>query len=167
MFQTPEGRAAIEGYKAKLVNALKTDVPAEIDRLAQEYGSKIDQFLKEVEAAKNHDELNAAIDKAEGTLTEEHAKKFMQEEQQKIVSEKLETALEEVKAEAAKAREVKPAGTANQAVEPRSCGTGSLLQQKSRLSLRRNCPATGSRTGKKALGGADRKRAKPGGRTGR
>lgn len=110
LVKTTEGRGAIEGYKAKLVNALKTDVPAEIDRLAQEYGSKIDQFLKEVEAAKNHDELNAALDKAEGALTEEHAKKFMQDEQQKIVNEKLETAMEEVRAETAKAKEGKPAG---------------------------------------------------------
>lgn len=103
LLKTPEGRSAIEGYKQKLVNALKTDVIAEIDKLSQEYGSKIDEFLKDVDAAKNHDDLNAALDKIEGTLTEEHAKKFMAEEQEKIVQKKLETAGDELKSEAAKA----------------------------------------------------------------
>lgn len=94
LLKTPEGRAAIEAYKQKLVNALKTDVIASIERLAQQYQGKIDEFLKDVAAAKNHDDLNAALDKVEGTLTEEHVKKFMAEEQENITKKKLEEAAE-------------------------------------------------------------------------
>jgi len=100
LLKTPEGRTAIEAYKAKLVNALKTDVIKEIDRLAQEYGSKVDEFVKDVDAAKNHDDLKGAVDKIEGTLTEEHAKKFLGEEQEKITKEKLEEASQEAHKEA-------------------------------------------------------------------
>jgi ferredoxin len=100
LLKTPEGRAAIEAYKAKLVNALKTDVINEIDRLAQEYGSKVDEFLKDVDAAKNHDDLKGAVDKIEGSLTEEHAKKFLGEEQEKITKQKLEEASQEAHKEA-------------------------------------------------------------------
>jgi hypothetical protein len=92
LLKTPEGRKAVEGYKQRLVKALKTDVPAQIDRLANEYLSKLDDFLKDVEAAKNHDELKAAIDKLEAVLTEEHAKKFMEGEQDRVTKEKLDEA---------------------------------------------------------------------------
>ncbi len=95
LLKTPEGRAAIEGYRTRLVNALKTEVPAEIDRLAEEYTSKIDDFLKDVDAAKNHDDLKVAADKIEGSLTEEHAKQFVQAEQEKITKQKLEEAAQE------------------------------------------------------------------------
>ncbi|MDT5267907.1 MAG: hypothetical protein QOH49_93 [Acidobacteriota bacterium] len=104
LLKMPEGRAGIETYRSQLVNALKTEVIQTIERLAQEYGSKIDEFLKEVEAAKNHDDLNAATDKIEGTLTEEHAKKFMQGEQEKVLKEKLQKASEEVGAEIERAK---------------------------------------------------------------
>jgi hypothetical protein len=106
LLKTPEGRAAIEDYKAKLVDALKTEVPAEIDRLGQEYGSKIDDFLKEVDAAKNHDDLSAAADKVEGALTDEHLKKFLEGEQAKVTQQKLEQAEGRAKADldAAKAK---------------------------------------------------------------
>jgi hypothetical protein len=102
LLKTPEGRSAIEGYRSKLVNALKTDAPAEFDRVAQEYNSKIDDFLKDVEAAKNHDDMNAAADKIEGTLTEEHAKKFIQGEQERITKQKLDEASAQAQQEAAK-----------------------------------------------------------------
>ncbi|AFZ26697.1 hypothetical protein Cylst_4627 [Cylindrospermum stagnale PCC 7417] len=95
LLRTPEGRAAIEGYKQKLVNALKIDVVAEIEKLSQEYASKIDEFLKDIDAAKNHDDLKAATNKTEGALTEENMKKFMQEEQENITNRKLEEAVNE------------------------------------------------------------------------
>jgi len=38
---------------------------------------QVDEFVKEVDAAKNHDDLKGAVDKIEGTLTEEHPKKFL------------------------------------------------------------------------------------------
>src|SRR5262249_46931896 len=68
LLKTPEGRAGIENYKAQLVNALKVDVVREIDRLTNEYGSRIDEFLKEVEDAKTHEDLNAALNRAEGAF---------------------------------------------------------------------------------------------------
>ena len=102
LLKTPEGRRAVEGYRTRLINALKTDVPAEIDRVGQEYNTKIDDFLNDVEAAKNHDELKAAADKIEGTLTEEHAKQFLQAEQDKIVKQKLEEATTQAHQDAVK-----------------------------------------------------------------
>ena len=99
LLKTPEGRSAIEGYKAKLINALKTDVIQAIERLAQEYGSKIEEFLKEVEAAKNHDDLGAALDKMEAALSEEHAKKILGAEQEKVTKQKLEEAAVEAQQE--------------------------------------------------------------------
>lgn len=92
LLKTPEGRSAIEAYQRKLVQALKTDVVAEIDRLANEYGSRIDEFLKDVEAARNHDDLSAASDRLEKALSEERAKAFMQGEQDTITQRKLEEA---------------------------------------------------------------------------
>jgi hypothetical protein len=96
LLKTPEGRIGIESYRTKLVNALKTDVVQAIDRLAQEYGSKIDELVKEVDAAKNHDDLKGALDKFESVLTEEHAKKFMAGEQEKITQQKSEEAAQEI-----------------------------------------------------------------------
>lgn len=90
LLETPEGRTAIEGYKQRLVNALKTDVIAQIDRLTREYQSKIDEFLKDVDAAKNHDDMNAAAGKLEEGLSEENAKKFMKGEQDALTQKKLE-----------------------------------------------------------------------------
>lgn len=92
MLKTPEGRKAIEGYKQRLTKALKTEVPAQIDQLTREYLSKIDEFLKDVEAAKNHDQLRAAADKLDAVLTDEHAKQFMQGQQQQVVKQGLEQA---------------------------------------------------------------------------
>jgi hypothetical protein len=95
LLKTPEGRAAIEAYKQKLVTALKTDVVAEIDRLAKEYTSNVDKFLKDIDAAKNHDDLRAATDQLESVLSEEHAKTFMTQEQEAITKQKLEEATAE------------------------------------------------------------------------
>src|SRR5262249_23333251 len=92
LLKTPEGRKAIEGYKQRLTKALKTDVPAQIDQLTREYLSKIDEFLKDVEAARNHDQLRAAADKLDAVLTDEHAKQFMQGQQQQVVKQGLEQA---------------------------------------------------------------------------
>jgi Domain of unknown function (DUF4157) len=105
LLNTKEGRAAIEVYKQKLVKALKTDVVSEIDALAKEYMSKIDEFLKDVEAAKNHDDLSAATDKLEGMLGEEHIKEFMQKEQEAITKKKAEEAGKELEEEIREARE--------------------------------------------------------------
>jgi hypothetical protein len=95
LLKTPEGRTAIEGYKARLINSLKTDVLQSIDKLAQEYISKIDEFLKDVEAAKNHDELKGAADKFENATSEESMKKFVSGEQEKLQQQKLEEAAQE------------------------------------------------------------------------
>jgi hypothetical protein len=100
LLKTPEGRAAIDSYKAKLVKALKTEVVQELDRLAQEYASKIDEFLKDVDAAKNHDDMNAASDKLASALTEEKAKKFIAGEQDKLTKQKLDEASQEAHKEA-------------------------------------------------------------------
>ena len=89
LLATKEGRSAIEQYKQRLVDALKKDVPAEIDRLLGEYTSKIDEFLGEVGKAKNHDELGAAVDKLEKALTEEHMKEVVEARQAKLTEEKL------------------------------------------------------------------------------
>lgn len=95
LLKSPEGRAAIEAYKAQLINSLKTDVVQAIDKLAQEYVSKIDEFMKEAEAAKNHDELKGATDKFEGATSEESMKKFLAGEQEKLKQQKLEEAAKE------------------------------------------------------------------------
>jgi hypothetical protein len=100
LVKTPEGRTAVEDYRTRLVNALKTDVPAELDRLAQEYGSKIDEFLKEVDAAKNHDDMKAAADKLESALAEEKAKQFIAGEQERITKQKLEEEAQQAHKEA-------------------------------------------------------------------
>ena len=97
LLKSPEGRAAIETYRAKLVNALKVDVPGSIDRMVQEYASKIDDFVKDVDAAKNHDELKAAADKIDGNLSEEHAKQYLAGEQEKLTKQKVEEGAQELK----------------------------------------------------------------------
>lgn len=89
---TKEGRTAIEQYKQRLVDALKKDVPAQIDKLLSEYTSKIDDFLKEVEAAKNHDDLSASVDKLDKALTEERLKEAVADQQAKLTEQKLEEA---------------------------------------------------------------------------
>ena len=89
---TKEGRTAIEQYKQRLVDALKKDVPAQIDKLLSEYTSKIDDFLKEVEAAKNHDDLSASVDKLDKALTEERLKEAVAKQQEKLTEQKLDEA---------------------------------------------------------------------------
>lgn len=90
LLETPEGRKAIEGYKQRLVDALKTDVPAGIDRLAKKYAGDIDEFIKDIDAAKNHDDMAAAAGKLEGALGEENAKQFMKGEQDALARKKME-----------------------------------------------------------------------------
>jgi hypothetical protein len=89
---TKEGRTAIEQYKQRLVDALRKDVPAQIDKLLSEYTSKIDDFLKEVEAAKNHDDLSASVDKLDKALTEERLKEAVADQQAKLTEQKLDEA---------------------------------------------------------------------------
>ena len=101
LLNTKEGRGAIEVYKQNLSRALKTEVVAEIDKLGQEYISRIDEFLKEVDKVKNHDELAAATDKLEGILGEKYAKEFMQKEQEAITKRKLEEAAKDLEKELA------------------------------------------------------------------
>lgn len=103
LLKTPEGRRAIEAYKQRLVRALKTDVIDQIDRLTKEYQSKLDEFLKDVDAAKNHEEMKAAADKLEGALSEESAKKFMKGQQDELVQSKLEEEAAAAQKEAQKA----------------------------------------------------------------
>lgn len=92
LLKIPEGRKAVEMYRAKLLDILKTDVPAQIDRVGQEYNSQIDSFLKEVEAAKNHDELGAAVDKVKDIFTDEYLKNLVEQERARITKQKLEEA---------------------------------------------------------------------------
>lgn len=106
LLKTPEGRKSVESYRQQLIEALKTDVPAGIDRLGQEYATKLDELTNEVDAAKNHDDLKAALDKMEGSLSEQHAKQFMQGEQDKLTQQKVDqadNALAKQLADAAKA----------------------------------------------------------------
>jgi len=77
-------------YKAKLVIALKTDVIKEIDRTAQEVRLQVDELSKDVDAAKNHRRPERAGGQDRRYAYEEHAKKFLGEEQEKITKEKLE-----------------------------------------------------------------------------
>lgn len=103
LLETPEGRTAIDAYKQKLIAALNTDVIAEIERLAREHTSRIDEFTKEVEAARNHDELSAAADKLERALSEERLKDFMRGEQERMTREKTEEAAREAHEEVLRA----------------------------------------------------------------
>ncbi len=103
LLKSEEGRKAIDAYKQKLVQALRTDVIAQIDALAKQYADSVDGFMKEVEAAKNHDELGAATDKLDDLLSEDHAKQFMKGEQDKLVAQKLRDATAEAEKEVAQA----------------------------------------------------------------
>ena len=89
LMKSAEGRKAIEVYKAKLVSVLRIDVVAEIDRLVQQYVSGIEEAVKAIEAAGSHDDLAAATTALEDLLGEDHAKQFMQGEQDQLVKQKL------------------------------------------------------------------------------
>jgi hypothetical protein len=99
LLTTSEGRAAIEGYKQRLIDALRTDVIAEIDRLTQEYTTRIDEFVREIEAARTHDDMNAAADRLDQTLTEDHARRFVQGAQERIIRQNVEEAATEARQE--------------------------------------------------------------------
>jgi len=88
LIKTSEGKLAVEAYHAKVLEALKTDVPAEIDRIGADLNGKIDAFLKDVDAAKNHDELAAAADKVGDSLTAEAFNRQILEQKERITSEK-------------------------------------------------------------------------------
>ena len=113
--KTPEGQAALDQYKAAIKDALAKDVPAEIDKLQQDYVGKIDEFLKDVDAAKNHDDIGAAADKFEPALSDEHLKSLMRGEQDRLTQQKLadaSTALE------AKARQLQQQQAAQAPASP-------------------------------------------------
>ena len=89
LMNSPTGRSAIEAYKARLIQTLRTDVPTEIERLAQQYVDGIDTATKAIEAADTHDDLATSTGELEKLLGEEHAKRFMQNEQDALVKQKL------------------------------------------------------------------------------
>jgi hypothetical protein len=140
LLKTSEGRAAITGYKQRLIEALKTDVIAEIDRLAREYASRIDEFVKDVEAARTHDDMKAATDKLDQTLTEEHAKRFIQGAQDRITQQKIEEAATEARQEAAS---IKSKAEAEAKAKARADERGQRLQALS-VERGRSTPKTSS-----------------------
>jgi hypothetical protein len=87
--KSPEGRAAIEEYRQRLVDALAKDVPAELDGLRNEYTSKVDKFLADVEAAKTHEDLRAAVDGFEPALTEDGMKAYLKGRQEAVTATKI------------------------------------------------------------------------------
>jgi hypothetical protein len=89
LMKSEDGRKAIETYKSKLAKTLQTDVVAEIDRLTKRYLDGIDECTQDVNAANSHEELGAATQALEDLLGEEHAKQFMQGEQDALVKQKL------------------------------------------------------------------------------
>ena len=103
LLKSEEGRHAIDTYKQKLVQALRTDVTAHIESLARQYIDGVDTFMKEADAAQNHDDLQTAASKLETVLGEEHAKQFMKGEQDKLVQQKLQEVTADVQKEVAQA----------------------------------------------------------------
>ena len=103
LLKTPEGQQAVAGYKARLVKALTTDVPQAIARMAQEHQAKIDAFLEEVAAAKNHDDLGLALNQLEGALTPEARSQAMTAMRDAIVQKNAAEAESNLKAELAEA----------------------------------------------------------------
>ena len=85
----PEGRAAIELYRQRLIESLANDVPRQVDSLRQNYLGQLDEFLQDVDQAQTHEELEAAIDKLEPALTEERLKAFMRGQQDQLTKQKL------------------------------------------------------------------------------
>lgn len=110
--KTPEGRAAIEKYKQAVVDSLAKDTPATIEKIKTDYLGKIDEFLNDVDAAKNHEELGKAADKFDPALGDENLKKLMSGEQDKLTKQKLADAQAELEAKA-QALKQPPATPAN------------------------------------------------------
>ena len=100
LMKSPEGKAAVEQYRLRMLRVLKSDVPGQIDALASKFTTALDEFAKAVEAAKNHDEMNAALSRAEAAFSEESLQAFAEAQQAKLRSAKLEEAAGEAHREA-------------------------------------------------------------------
>ena len=68
--ETPEGLNAIEAYKARLAEALRTQVPREIDAMVKEQVEAIDAMLEKVKQATIPEEFEQAVKDHETFLSE-------------------------------------------------------------------------------------------------
>jgi Domain of unknown function (DUF4157) len=112
--KSPEGRSAIKEYQQRLVDSLANDVPTQIESLKNNYLGKIDEFLKDVDAAGTHEDLAAAIDKLEPTLAEESLKDFMKGQQDKLTAQKVADARAAMEQEAQRLQQQNAAKQAQQ-----------------------------------------------------
>ena len=98
--QTPEGLEAIKTYQAQLIEALRTQIPTEIDALVTEQVDAIDATLEKVNQATIPDEFDQALKDHEKFLSEEEVAKRGKEREQQMRKEKAEEALKEIEKEA-------------------------------------------------------------------
>ena len=96
--QTPEGLKAIETYKAQVSEALRTQVPKEIDAMVKEQVQAIDAMLEKVKQATIPDEFEQAIKDHEKFMSDEEVAnrgKAREEQVRKEKAEEAEKALEQ------------------------------------------------------------------------
>ena len=90
--ETPEGLKAIADYKAGLAEALRTQVPREIDAMLKEQVDAIDAMLEKVEKATIPDEFEQAIKDHETFLSEEEVARRGKAREEQMLKEKAEEA---------------------------------------------------------------------------
>ena len=90
--ETPEGLKAISEYKAQLSEALRTQVPKEIDAMVKEQVDAIDAMLKKAEKATIPDEFEQAVREHEKFLSEEEVVKRGKAREEQVRREKIEEA---------------------------------------------------------------------------
>ncbi|MFT3773952.1 MAG: hypothetical protein QM820_51950 [Minicystis sp.] len=66
--KTPEGRSAIDAYRQRLTNALRSEIPKEIDALVKEQTDAVDRTLADIEKATIPEEVADALDKHQSFL---------------------------------------------------------------------------------------------------
>ena len=101
--ETPEGLKAIEAYKARLTEALRTQVPKEIDAMVKEQADAIDAMLEKVKKATVPDEFEQAIRDHEKFLSEAEVARRGRAREAQVLKEKAEEAHTEILAEIQKA----------------------------------------------------------------
>lgn len=94
--QTPEGLKAIKAHQAQLVEALRTQIPKEIEALVKEPVDAIDVTLDQVNQATIPDEFEQALKDHEKFLSEEEVAKRGRVREEQMRKEKTEEAYKEI-----------------------------------------------------------------------
>jgi hypothetical protein len=87
LLKSDVGKKAIAEYKQRLSQSLNTHVVQRIDQLAQAHAASVDAFLAEVDKAGSHDEIGAASDKLDKSVSNEHANELLKAEQDKLAKQ--------------------------------------------------------------------------------